>query len=124
MNFSKISPQLTERLREAARQEVLEVVVELAVELATEAAQPPTSQSRATAIASRRDSFRRQAQPVERLVEAAGGEVGARAWIQQTLQIKLPALAIGRLSDLEDVVAIDLPHSIRGEEKPTSPVAR
>lgn len=110
MNTSKLSPDLSSRLTQAGSSEVLDVILELRPQ--PEQARAVGPRSRAEEIAAREECFSRGTQPVEQVIEQIGGEVTGRAWINQTVQARVPAHGVHRLSDLEEVALLDTPHAV------------
>lgn len=98
---SKITSELSERAAGGGSEALIDVVVEL----------EGASGDEPSADALRR-AFKQAATPVVETIANLGGEVTGEAWINQTLRAKLPAKSVRRLSDLDEVTAVDVPHRL------------
>lgn len=106
----KLSEQLSTELDKSDSSKMLDVVIELRQENA-----PNTKQSRAEKIAALKESFMRDAAPVEQVVQDAGGELKGEAWINRTIRARVPVDAIKNLAEQEEVAKVDVPHAIEIE---------
>lgn len=102
----KVSPRLVEQLESTEPAGLVEVVVEL------EPKSVPPGQSRASRMAAMRQDFEREAAPVSRRIEAAGGQVLGSAWINQTIRGRIPAGEVLEVAEEASVRAIDLPAAL------------
>jgi hypothetical protein len=105
----KISRTLADRVAEK-REEALDAVVEL-----TAQAMPAGKLSRGERMAAVKQAFEERASRVEEAVRSAGGEVLGKAWINQTLQVRLPSDALAGLADLDEVCQLDAPRKLEPE---------
>jgi hypothetical protein len=96
----KISPALGSKM-DSEGQELVDVVVEL----------EPHSGDTPTAPVLK-DSFERAAEPVTSTIAGLGGEVTGKAWLNRTLQAKVPAKRLHELTGLPEIAALDVPHRI------------
>jgi hypothetical protein len=89
--------------------------VEVVVEVGRKAGAPPEDLSgdRAQKIAAMKESFSVSAEPIERAIERSGGTVLDRAWINQSLKVRLPREAVEALGERDDVARVDTPRSLR-----------
>lgn len=108
----KLSEQLSTELDNSDSSKMLDVVIELRQEDAPNTKQ---SQSRAEKIAALKESFMRDAAPIEQVVQNAGGELKGEAWINRTIRARVPVDAIKNLSEQEQVAKVDVPHAIEIE---------
>lgn len=111
MNPAKLTLALAQRLAGCAPGEVLDLVVELRARRVE--ATPGTA--REERIAPVRDGFEADASPVSDAIRRLGGEVLDRAWINQTLRVRLPAGGVAALGELSQVAAIDLPRALAAD---------
>ena len=105
----KVTANLRQRLAATREGDSLEVVVEVGKKAAAE---PPPG-DRAQKIAAMKQSFSVSAEPIEKAIESSGGTVIDRAWINQSLKVRLPREAVEALSEREDVERVDTPRSIQ-----------
>ncbi len=114
MMLGKLTPTLAARLRHAEASERVEVILELRPrhEAAEVAAQ---RKSRSERIAAIKEAFARDLDPVEEVVQKVGGEVLGRAWINQTVLVRVPALAVKQLSKLDGVEALDVSRHLESD---------
>lgn len=118
MKSSKLTPDLAARLRSAHAGELLDVVVELAPPSVALAKAEPGS--RAQHIAVLKDAFAKEVEPVVSVIRTVGGEILGTAWINHTVRCRVPVEGVDRLSQLDTVLAIDLPHTIEADASPES----
>lgn len=95
--------------------EMIDVVVELDHKSIDNLKRLDLYKSRNEQIASRKESFARTSSPVEDVISEVGGEVIAKAWLNYTLRAKLPAKGLQRISELDEVDALDSPQEIQAE---------
>ncbi len=50
--------------------------------------------------------------PVEDAILRVGGVVTSKAWINRTLNVRVPVESIERISDLDEVESLDTPHDL------------
>lgn len=112
MDATKLKPDLTARLAQADADEVLDVVLELDPQTELADAAP---QSRSEQIALRKEIFSHDVVPVEEAIQEAGGEVVDQAWINQTVLARVPVRGVEQLSELDKVMALDVPRTIEAE---------
>jgi hypothetical protein len=110
----KVTDQLLKELDSSDSSKTLDVVIELRSENEPNTRQ---SQSRAEKIAAMKESFVRDAAPIEEFVRNAGGELKGEAWINRTLRARVPIDTIKRLSEQEQVVRVDVPHALEPESR-------
>jgi hypothetical protein len=109
---SKLRSGALHRLAEARDDELIDVIVEL---------QPPplpeggSRQSRIQAI---QDDFSRSVRAVAAAVEDLGGQILDQAWINCTLNARIPANGVRRLTALGEVLAVDIPRRIESDSGP------
>lgn len=107
----KLSSDLRQRLAATPKGHSVEVVVEVGKK-AGGAAEPPSG-DRAQKIAAMKQSFSVSAEPIERAIESSGGTVIDRAWINQSLKVRMPREAVEALGEREDVERVDTPRTIK-----------
>lgn len=107
--MSKVSSSLSSHLQNVPADAEVNVVVELNSSPVPGA----FSLSRQEKMQSLREAFSRNVEPVERFIEKAGGRVNDQAWLNQTLNVSLPACCLDQLTQLEEVAAVDIPHVLR-----------
>src|SRR4051794_31474715 len=107
----KLSSDLRQRLAATPEGHSVEVVVEVGKKAG--AASEPASGDRAQKIAAMKQSFSVSSEPIERAIESSGGTVIDRAWINQSLKVRLPREAVEALSEREDVERVDMPRTIK-----------
>jgi hypothetical protein len=98
----KVTSALAADVRRHPDSEPIDVVVEL------KPTPMPGSGSRGERIAQARSAFERQADAVRRLIVDVGGEVLASAWINQTLQTRLPKQALEQLAGDDRITRLDV----------------
>jgi hypothetical protein len=106
----KVTPELAALLDDAS-DELVDVVVELATPEAVER----TEGARADRVAVMKESFDREAQPVESVIRDSGGQVVDTAWLNQTIRAKVPVEAVRRLCDVDSVAVVDSPRGLEPE---------
>ena len=106
-------PKLTSNLRQQLAATPKGHSVEVVVEVGKKAASEPPPGDRAQKIAAMKQSFSVSSEPIERAIESSGGKVIDRAWINQSLKVRLPREAVEALSEREDVERVDTPRTIR-----------
>lgn len=107
----KVTSDLESRLQGSDDAQLLDVVVELRGSVPTQ-----HGGSRLAQMQALKDAFERSAADVERVVMAEGGEVVDRAWINRTVRIRVPAKAISRLAEHDEISVIDVPHAIKPDQ--------
>lgn len=112
MSEQKISSGLKDYLKKASDENHVEVVVELTPLPADTGAQGAT---RSAKIASYQQAFAESLQPVKELILRQGGDVLDSAWVNQTVKAKLPVSSLSQLAQLNQVTAIDLPHTLSAD---------
>jgi hypothetical protein len=105
----KVTSDLASRIEEADDDGLLEVIVELD---APDAPAPATRGDRRAAMEAMREGFRAAAEPVEKTIVSAGGEITGAAWINRTLRARIPARSIAKLSEESTVTAVDVPRAV------------
>lgn len=108
---ARISSDLGSRIQGMGREQLVDVVVEL-----RRPEEPPIEGSRAERIRALKEAFDRQAPEIERAVQAEGGVVLDRAWINQTVKARVPAGSIPNLAARDDITAIDVPHALEPDQ--------
>ncbi|MFP5317386.1 MAG: hypothetical protein ACLGI2_03720 [Acidimicrobiia bacterium] len=93
--------------------ELVDVVIEVAGPSPEHTAPGPSRSARAAALG---DAFARAAGPVERAVEAAGGVVTGRAWVNGTVRARVPAAALETLAALDGVVSLGPPRPLAPDD--------
>jgi hypothetical protein len=113
MTDSKVTPFLAQRLSQAKPLETLDVIVEFSLN------EPyvDCSASRQEKMSSLQHAFYQAIKPTELVIEAGGGVVIERAWINQTVWARVSGPCIQELSKLNEVVALDVPRAIRPDVK-------
>lgn len=111
MNAAKMTPDLKSQLRQTDTDGLLEVVLELHSQNQGGTA----ALSRGEAIALRKEAFGQDVASVEETVNEVGGEVVGNAWINQTVRARVPAHGLERLSELDEVAVLDVPHTLQAE---------
>lgn len=116
----KIPKKVSRRLAELAGSlsseiEMIDVVVELDHGSVDTLKKLEQHKSRIEQIAFRKESFARTSSPVEDAISEVGGEVIDKAWINYTLRAKLPARGLQRISELDEVDALDSPQELLAE---------
>jgi hypothetical protein len=106
----KLSSDLRQQLAATPKGHSVEVVVEVGKKAG--AAEAPSG-DRAQKIAAMKQSFSVSSEPIERAIESSGGTVIDRAWINQSLKVRLPREAVEALSEREDVERVDTPRTIK-----------
>jgi hypothetical protein len=110
MDAGKLTPGLAARIESASASEYVDLILELCSQPAPP--QMASFGSRGEKIAAQKEAFSRNAAPVESLVLQLGGEITGRAWINRTMRARVPIQSVGRLSEIDNVAALDLPRSI------------
>ena len=108
--MGKVTSDLASKIAEADDDGLLEVVVELDA--------PETKAARGdrrAAMEAQKQGFRAAAEPVEKRIVSAGGEITGAAWINRTLRARVPARSIAKLSEESTVTAVDVPRAIEPE---------
>lgn len=112
MKTQKISSELAKHLENPDQGENS---IDVVVELTRESVQKGGDYSRQQKITALKESFSQKKSAVERVVEEAGGQILEQAWLNQTLQIRVPAHSINSLCEIEDVILLDIPHSLMAD---------
>jgi hypothetical protein len=107
----KLSSDLRQQLAATPTGHSVEVVVEVGKKAGVAA--EPAAGDRAQRIAAMKASFSVSAEPIERAIESSGGTVIDRAWINQSLKVRLPREAVEALGERDDVARVDTPRSLR-----------
>jgi predicted aminopeptidase len=110
----KLTEALITRCRSLRPDDRIEVVLELT---APEEALLVGPRGRAERRAAKKASFERSASDLERTIHQVGGRVVARAWLNHTVQVQLPAHALADLTALALVRSVDLPHTMTREHR-------
>ena len=105
----KLSAELQAQVQSHAESDVLEVIVELRPEQTVPGEQ---TGSRAERIEHRKQAFDSSASPVQSAIEALGGQVTGRAWINCSMRAKVPVKALESLAEVERVGMVDVPRAI------------
>lgn len=129
MPSRKVSPDLAACASESAgADEPVEAVIELKPQAAPPSARRSrlslAPQSRKERIAAMRDAFEERARDVAAAVEKAGGEVVEKAWINQTLRVRLPREGIDAVAELDEVSRLDAPRRVTPEPADRPPSGR
>ena len=112
----KVSRRLAELTNSLSSEiDMIDVVVELDHESIDSLKNSAPNKSRNEQISLRKESFARISSPVENIISEVGGEVTAKAWINYTLRAKLPVNGLQRISDLDEVDALDSPQELKTE---------
>jgi hypothetical protein len=111
-DVDKVTPDLASRIEEADEDGLLDVIVELD---APDPQAPPEQSDRRAAMEAVKLGFLAAAEPVEKTIISAGGEVTGAAWINRTLRARIPARSIARLSEESTVTAVDVPRAVEPE---------
>jgi hypothetical protein len=107
----KLSGDLQKQLAATPKGHSVEVVVEVGKKAG--AAAEPASGDRDQRIAALKKDFSLCVEPIERAIESSGGTVLDRAWINQSLKVRLPREAVEALGERDDVARVDTPRSLR-----------
>jgi len=114
MSKSKVSPALADRLAHAQADDWLDVVVALRV------SDLPMKDSAANGkrerIAAAKEHFAEDSQPVLRAIDALGGQVIDRIWINQSLAVRLRASQVTELQAIEAVLLLDIARPLVREQ--------
>lgn len=106
---AKLSPRLTSRLDSVSGSSPVEVIVEL------RPVAMPEHGSRSERIEAAKAGFEQELRGVEQTITAVGGHVIETAWINQVVRSSIPAAAVHRVAEDDDVAAIDLPRMLSAE---------
>jgi hypothetical protein len=112
MNQTKLTAELTQQLQRTEDSEMMDVVIEVEPENSAPESFAYQSLSRQERITALQENFAKQSAPVEDAIEQAGGEVLDRAWINQTLKVRVPVESIPKISEHENIYTVDVLHSI------------
>jgi hypothetical protein len=107
----KLSSDLRQQLAATPRGHTVDIVVE--VGRTAGAPSEETSGDRTQRIAALKRDFSAVAEPIERAIARFGGTVLDRAWINQSLKVRLPREAVEALGERDDVARVDMPRSLR-----------
>ena len=108
---TKVTSDLESRVEGSDNAQLLDVVVEL------RQTEPLRDEGhRQARMQALKTAFERSSADVERTVLAEGGEVVDRAWINRTVRARIPANAIARLAQHDEVSVIDVPHAIEPDQ--------
>jgi hypothetical protein len=107
---ARITSDLESRVQGLGEEQLVDVVVEL------RRAGSPLEGSRHEKLQALKEAFDRVSSEVERLVQAEGGAILDRAWINQTVRAKVPVGAVSRLASSDDISVIDVPHAIEPDQ--------
>jgi hypothetical protein len=107
--MGKVTSDLASKIEEADDDGLLEVVVELD---APKTKAPVEQGDRRAAMEAMKQGFRAAAEPVEKSIVSAGGEITGAAWINGTLRARVPARSIEKLSEESAVTAVDVPRAV------------
>jgi hypothetical protein len=113
LNVNKITALLNDYLNHSQPKGKIEVIIEL-TRIDTEAMRDADTPRNAK-IATMKDAFQKELQPVQEAILDAGGDVVDCAWINQTVKARIPAANIYTLVNLDAVTAIDLPRKLMAE---------
>ncbi len=105
-------PKISLAVAEVVRQAEAGATVEVVLELSSQTTPTDPSLSRQEKISTLKMSFQHDSAPIEQLVAEHGGEVIDRAWLNQTLRVRASADCLEKLAQLDEVSAIDVPHSL------------
>lgn len=111
--MSKITANLNDYLSHSQPQGKIEVIIEL-TPIDTQAMRDSDAPRNAK-IASVKDAFQKNLQPVQEAIRNAGGDIMDSAWINSTVKASIPAANIQALANLDAVMAIDLPRKLIAE---------
>jgi hypothetical protein len=106
---AKLSPRLTSRLDSVHGSSPIEVIVEL------RPVAVPEYGSRRERIEAAKAGFEQELRGVAETITAVGGRVIETAWINQAVRSSIPAAALHRVAEDDDVAAIDLPRTLSAE---------
>lgn len=108
MEDAKLSSALREKIAKSDGHDLLDVIIELR----SDPVETSPSGDRKQAIAARKIHFIRVIEPVEDTVQKLGGKVLGHAWINRTIHAQVPADGIDRISNIDQVNLLDLPHPL------------
>jgi hypothetical protein len=105
----KVTSDLASKIDEADDDGLIDVIVELD---APGAPGPVERGDRRAAMDAMKQGFRAAAEPIEKRILSAGGEITGAAWINRTLRARVPARSIAKLSEESSVTAVDVPRAV------------
>ena len=105
----ELSPRVLAVLERASAAECLDLVVEL------RQAQRTLGVGRTDAIAEMKTQFEAASVSVRLAIEAVGGCIRGQAWINSTMICHVPASSVRDLTQIREIVRIDLPDVIHCE---------
>lgn len=115
MSIKKLTPKLAEHIEKTGAGDMLEIIVELDQARGKEIISGSGDMSRQERIAKLQEDFADQSAAVTSRIAEVGGEVLGQAWINKTLKARVPVESIQRISDDDEVTAVDLPETIQAE---------
>jgi hypothetical protein len=104
-----VTPSLVRELERAKDRDFIEVIVELYTSVSSEHLKGLT---RAAAIEARKHAFDAAVAAVARVISSLGGIVLRKAWVNETIQVQIPAGQVNQVAALENVRVVDTPHHI------------
>lgn len=112
MAHSKLSADLLQHLENSKDTEMLDIIIEVSPDENSNSLSEDSKLTRQERIAVRRDSFVQQSAPIETAVQEEGGEITDRAWINQTLKARIPAKAVKKISEQQNIYNLAIPRAI------------
>ena len=106
---AKVSEQLNQVLESKAASDFVDVIIELHP---AEEDDATAAQTRTERIAYAKEAFDRKIVPLEATIKTLGGEITGRAWINDTVRVRVPADKVNLLSGQEEIAKLDVPHSL------------
>ena len=104
-----MTSDLASRIEEADDDGLVDVIVELD---APAPRAPPEGSDRRAAMEASKLGFLAAAEPIEKTIVSAGGEILGAAWINRTLRARIPARSIAKLSEESSVASVDVPRAV------------
>jgi hypothetical protein len=101
-----MTQSLVRELEKTPDQDFVDVIVEL------DSTPVPSGSSRSATIAARQNAFEAAFATVARVITKVGGIVLGRAWLNESIQARIPAGQIEHVASLQSVRAVDTPRHI------------
>jgi hypothetical protein len=109
----KLRSDLAEQLKKTDASDLLEIILELYPQAESAPTAATETRSRSEKIAAKKAAFSQNVAAVEKAIRKVGGEITGFAWINQTVQARVPAQGVKESSQHEKVVALDIPHPVK-----------
>jgi hypothetical protein len=106
---AKLSEQLVQLLQSKQPSDIVDVIVELYPGEKDETAAVQTRNER---IAQSKEAFNRKIVPLEETIKRIAGEITGRAWINDTVRVRVRADTVSLLSGHDEVAKLDTPHPL------------